>query len=188
MPSLTQVLSTSIFVCRVGSGLDWGNRDYDVNLMVADKAWSNSGQLKFSIFNTDGFLGDRITVNWVYKPYPDVRARRYRFRILNASVSRYFKIAIVDEAGNKIPYHMIANDGNIMQYAVKFPILRLLKLCLNRALAERYDIIVDFTGMPAGKKLYLVNVLEHEDGKGPSRVIPLANILMVTMSLMMASW
>ena len=29
----------------------------------------------------------------------------------------------------------------------------------------------------AGKKLYLVNVLEHEDGKGPSRVIPLANIL-----------
>ena len=40
-----------------GSGLDWGNRDYDVNLMVADKAWSNSGQLKFSIFNTDGFFG-----------------------------------------------------------------------------------------------------------------------------------
>ena len=71
-----------------GSGLDWGNRDYDVNLMVADKAWSNSGQLKFNIFNTDGFLGDRITVNWVYKPYLDVRARRYRFRILNASVSR----------------------------------------------------------------------------------------------------
>ena len=83
----------------------------------------------------------------------------------------------MDEAGNKIPYHMIANDGNIMQHAVKFPIPRVTEALPEQGIAERYDIIVDFTGMPAGKKLYLVNVLEHEDGKGPSRVIPLANIL-----------
>ena len=122
-------------------------------------------------------MGDRITVNWIYKPYLDVRARRYRFRILNASVSRYFKIAIVDEAGTKIPYHMIANDGNIMQHAIPFPNAQSPEALPEQGIAERYDIIVDFKGMPAGKKLYMVNVLEHEDGKGPSRVIPLANIL-----------
>jgi len=160
-----------------GSGLDWGNRDYDMNLVVADKAWDNNGQLKFNIFNTDGYLGDRITVNWVYKPYVDVRARRYRFRILNGSVSRFYKIAIVDEAGKVVPSFMVANDGNIMQHAVQFPNTASAQGALpEQAIAERYDIIVDFQGM-AGKKVYLVNLLEHNDGKGPSKVIALQDAL-----------
>lgn len=159
-----------------GTHLDWGNRDYDVNLLIADKAWNTSGQLKFNIFNTDGFLGDRITVNWVYKPYMDVRARRYRLRLLNGSVSRNFKIAIVDEAGNKVPYYMIANDGNIMEHTVPFPNPQAGDALPEQAIAERYDIVIDFKGMQ-GKKLYLVNVMEHENGRGPNRIIPLANVL-----------
>ncbi len=47
-----------------GSALPWGNRDYDVNLTVADKAWDTNGQLWFNPFNTDGFLGDQMLVNW----------------------------------------------------------------------------------------------------------------------------
>ncbi len=159
-----------------GSGMDWGNRDYDVNLLVADKAWDKNGQLKFNIFNTDGFLGDRVTVNWVYKPYLDVRARRYRFRILNGSISRFFKIALVDEIGNKVPFHMIANDGNIMQHAVPFPNTRSPNALPEQGIAERYDIIVDFKNF-TGKKLYFVNILEHENGRGPKQVIPLASVL-----------
>ena len=53
-----------------------------MNLVVADKAWDATGQLFFNIFNLDGFLGDQVLVNWSWKPYLDVRARRYRFRIL----------------------------------------------------------------------------------------------------------
>jgi hypothetical protein len=74
-----------------GTALDWGNRDYDVNLLFADKAWDQQGQLWFNIFNFDGFLGDQILTNWLYKPFMKVRARSYRFRILNGSVSRYLK-------------------------------------------------------------------------------------------------
>jgi FtsP/CotA-like multicopper oxidase with cupredoxin domain len=160
-----------------GTALDWGNRDYDMNLVVADKAWDATGQLKFNIFNTDGYLGDRITVNWVYKPYVDVRARRYRFRILNGSVSRFYKIAIVDEAGKIVPSYMVANDGNIMQHAVKFPNSQSAQGALpEQAIAERYDIIVDFQGM-AGKRVYLVNLLEHVDGRGPNKVIALQDAL-----------
>ena len=159
-----------------GSELDWGNRDYDVNLLVADKAWNNAGQLKFNIFNTDGFLGDRMTVNWVYKPYMDVRARKYRFRILNGAVSRYIKIAIVDEAGQKIPFHMIANDGNIMQHTVPFPNAQSPESLPPQAIAERYDIIVDFKNR-VGQKVYFVNLMEHENGRGPSRSIPLSSVL-----------
>ena len=51
-----------------GSGMPWGNRDYDVNLVIADKAWDQNGQLWFNPFNTDGFLGDQVLVNWQYQP------------------------------------------------------------------------------------------------------------------------
>jgi FtsP/CotA-like multicopper oxidase with cupredoxin domain len=176
-----------------GSGLDWGNRDYDMNLVVADKAWDNSGQLKFNIFNTDGFLGDRITVNWIYKPYVDVRARKYRFRVLNGSVSRYYKIAVVKEVddaatGKMKSYsvmdsYMIANDGNIMQHAVKFPnAVSAQQAWPTQAIAERYDMIIDFKGLdkPAKgtvNKIYLVNLLEHNTGIGAGKVIPLADVM-----------
>ncbi|MEQ1634813.1 MAG: copper oxidase, partial [Planctomycetota bacterium] len=43
-----------------GSSLDWGNRDYDVNLVLGDKAWDRTGQLWMNPFQTDGFLGDRL--------------------------------------------------------------------------------------------------------------------------------
>jgi FtsP/CotA-like multicopper oxidase with cupredoxin domain len=165
-----------------GSGLDWGNRDYDVNLLLADKAWDATGQLKFNIFNLDGFLGDRITVNWEYKPYMDVRARRYRFRMLNGSVSRNYKVAIVQQSADgksytKIPFHMIANDGNIMQHSIPFPNAQSLEALPEQGIAERYDIIVDFKGIAPGTKLYMVNILEHQNGTGPARILPLADVL-----------
>ncbi|RMF99058.1 MAG: hypothetical protein D6727_01090, partial [Gammaproteobacteria bacterium] len=155
-----------------GTALSWGNRDYDVNLVIADKAWGQDpnqpGQLWFNIFNTDGFLGDRVLVNWLYKPYFEVRARRYRFRILNGSVSRFFKLTIIDEAGNRVPFHLIANDGNIMEHAIPFPNAQSQDLP-TQAIAERYDIIVDFSGFNEGDKLYLVNLLPHKDGTGPEK-------------------
>ncbi|HEX6882141.1 MAG TPA: multicopper oxidase domain-containing protein [Planctomycetota bacterium] len=162
-----------------GSALDWGNRDYDVNLVIADKAWDRNGQLWFNIFNTDGFLGDALTVNWQYHPYIDVRARRYRFRILNGSVSRYFKIALVTQSGQAVPFHMVANDGNIMEHAVAFDgsLGTQRGILPEQGIAERYDIVVDFSAFAPGTRLYFVNVLEHDDGKGPKEQIPLSDVL-----------
>jgi len=162
-----------------GTGLDWGNRDYDVNLVIADKAWLPDGQLWFNIFNLDGFLGDRLTVNWQYHPYLEVRARKYRFRILNGSVARYLKLALVDQAGRTVPFHMIANDGNIMEHAVAFDgtLGTQHGVLPTQAIAERYDIVVDFSRFRPGDRLYFVNLLEHADGKGPKDPIPLNEIL-----------
>jgi manganese oxidase len=159
-----------------GTALDWGNRDYDVNLVVADKAWDANGQLWFNIFNTDGFLGDRVLVNWSWMPYLDVRARRYRFRILNGAVSRNFQLALVTSTGARVPFHMIANDGNIMEHSVRFPNAESQDMP-EQAIAERYDIVVDFAQFRPGTRLYLVNLLEHDTGKGPKRTVPLADIV-----------
>jgi FtsP/CotA-like multicopper oxidase with cupredoxin domain len=156
-----------------GSKLDWGNRDYDVNLLLAEKAWDSEGQLWFNPFNLRGFIGDVMTVNWLYKPYMDVRARKYRFRLLNGSVSRYFKLALVDEAGNPVPFYMIANDGNIMEHTVYFENGELP----TQGIAERYDIIVDFSQFEPGDRLYMVNLLQHKDGQATDKPIPLADII-----------
>jgi len=188
-----------------GSALSWGNRDYDVNLLIADKAWGADGQLWFNPFNTDGFLGDQVLVNWQYKPYLDVRARSYRLRILNGSVSRYFKLALVREikgsggefAGPKgsglsyarVPFHMIANDGNIMEHSVPFDGSMDLDadgdrqnhnaILPTQGIAERFDIIVNFAknGIKPGDKLFFVNLKAHDTGKGPKEDIPLADVL-----------
>ncbi len=161
-----------------GSALDWGNRDYDVNLVVADKAWDRNGQLNFNIFNTDGFLGDHLLTNWQFDPYLEVRPRRYRFRILNGSVSRYIKIALVDQNGAPVPFHMVCNDGNIMEHAVAFDgtLGTQRGILPEQGIAERYDIVVDFSAFQPGSKLYFVNVLEHDDGRGPKGAIPLGDI------------
>ena len=166
--------ATNINLCLPsGTHLHWGNRDYDVNLTVADKAWDSTGQLYFNIFNTDGFLGDRMTVNWAWQPYLDVRPRRYRFRILNGSVARFFKIALVTAAGQRVPFHLIANDGNIMEHAVAFPNAESQDLPFQ-SVGERFDIVVDFKSFAPGAKLYLVNLAEHKDGRRPELIVPLA--------------
>jgi FtsP/CotA-like multicopper oxidase with cupredoxin domain len=188
-----------------GTALPWGNRDYDVNLLIADKAWDREGQLWFNIFNHDGFIGDQVLTNLLWHPYFDVRARRYRFRILNASVSRLFRFALVHRVKgdtgeipgppgsgvsyNRMPFHMIANDGNIMEHAVPFDgsmdldadgdLLDHKGQLPTIGIAERYDIIVDFAkhGIKPGDKLYFVNVLEHTSGRLPGAPIPLEAIL-----------
>jgi manganese oxidase len=152
-----------------GTYLDWGNRDYDVNLAIADKAWNSQGQLYFNLFNTDGFLGDQLTVNWTWKPFMEVRPRRYRLRLLNTSMSRYLKIAVVTASRQRVPFYMIANDGNIMEHAVKFPNAEATELPIQGT-AERFDIIVDFSAFAPGTKIYLVNLAEHEDGSRPKEI------------------
>jgi manganese oxidase len=153
-----------------GTANDWGNLDYDVNLMLADKAWDSNGQLYFDIFDFDGFLGDVMTTNLVYKPYYEVEARKYRFRILNASVSRFFKVAIADSSGKAVPIIQIANDGNLLPNPVTLTALD------EQGIAERYDIVVDFSKY-LNQKLWMVNCCEHQDGKKPADDLSLADAL-----------
>jgi manganese oxidase len=149
------------------SGKSWGNLDYDVNLMLADKAWDANGQLAFDKFEFDGFLGDQMTVNLIYKPFMEVERRKYRFRILNASVSRFFKIALSDGS----PMIQIANDGNLLPNPI------VLTKLDEQGIAERYDIVIDFSRYNVGQKVWMVNLAEHADGKRVDKDLSLAEAL-----------
>jgi FtsP/CotA-like multicopper oxidase with cupredoxin domain len=148
-----------------GTSKSWGNVDFDVNLMLSDKAWDANGQLTMDTLEFDGFLGDQMTVNFAWKPFFNVYARRYRFRILNASVSRFFVLALSDSS----PFTQIANDGNLLPLTVPG-----LTKTAQLGIAERYDIVIDFSRYSAGQTVDLVNLQQHIDGKLPGAILSVA--------------
>ena len=149
------------------NGKGWGNLDFDVNLMLSDKAWDANGQLNMDTIAFDGFLADQMTVNFAWKPFFNVYARRYRFRILNASVSRFFVLALSDSS----QFVQIANDGNLLPVTVP------LKQTDQLGIAERYDIVIDFSRYTAGQTVDLVNLQVHQDGRGPANIVTVAQAL-----------
>jgi len=154
-----------------GSLLDYGNSDFDINLIVSDAAFDAGGQLFFDIFDTDGFLGDLPMVNLAYAPFLEVLPRKYRFRILAAGMSRFWKLAIADPNGRSVPFQFIANDGNLVVNPIQLTVLD------QQGIAERYDIVVDFSAFRVGDRLTLVDTLEQTDGRRPTAELSLAQAL-----------
>jgi manganese oxidase len=150
-----------------GTQQDFANLEYDINLMFADKAWDTNGQLDMDTAQFDGFLGDQMTVNLTWKPFLQVFARKYRFRLLNSAVSRFFVFALSDSS-NMV---YIANDGNLLPASVTVTQLDQL------GIAERYDIVIDFSRYSAGTTLYLVNLQEQTNGKLPGTILSVASAL-----------
>jgi FtsP/CotA-like multicopper oxidase with cupredoxin domain len=150
-----------------GTDLPWGNTDYDVNLVMAEKALDSTGQMTMDIFDFDGFLGDMMTVNAAYDPYFEVERRKYRFRILNGSVARFFRFALSDASR----FWLIATDGNLLDHPI------IMNQLDRQGIAERFDIVVDFSKYRIGDKVWLVNLCEHDDGRGPKRDLSLRDAL-----------
>ncbi|WP_197714593.1 multicopper oxidase family protein [Nitrosomonas supralitoralis] len=98
------------------------------------------------IFNPE-FFGNTMVVNGKTWPYLEVEKRRYRFRILNASDSRF----LILKMSNNHKFWVIGNDGGFLAAPVKLD-----KLLI--APAERFDIIINFTKIPAGTKITLQNI------------------------------
>lgn len=102
--------------------------------------------------NTGGNHGDFFMVNGVPWPYFEVEPRRYRFRILNSATIRTFKVSIADdETGKVLPMTVIAGDAGYANEPVDTDDLIL-------GMAERYEVVVDFTGYN-GKNLTMLNGL-----------------------------
>src|SRR5262244_700550 len=158
-----------------GNQLDFGNLDFDVNLVCTDGATDQAGQYFFDIFTTDGFLGDLPFVNMAYAPFMNVLPRKYRFRILNASMSRFIQLALADVNGpnpKAVPFQFICNDGNLVVNPI--PLTQLD----HQGTAERYDIVVDFSKFKTGNRIQLVNLLQMRgDGRGPTDTLTIGQAL-----------
>lgn len=143
-----------------GLRLPAGVGRYDIPLLLQDKKFDAGGNLVFDQFDPEGFLGNQFLVNGKVQPYFKVAGRKYRFRLLNGSLARYFEMYLADERDRNQDFTFIASDGNLLERP-----LTLKKIML--AMAERADVIIDFSKYAPGTVLYLVNRIVQEDPRKP---------------------
>ncbi|TCO60453.1 multicopper oxidase family protein [Actinocrispum wychmicini] len=133
--------------------------DRDVPLMIADRSFTQDGSLRYPAADgmmpgvtetyMNGVLGDVILVNGAPWPVMDVAAVRYRLRILNASNARRYRLSL------GLPIVQIGSDGGLLDRPVTHT-------TLDVAPAERFDVVVDFSGLRAGQEVTLTNQLGTE--------------------------
>lgn len=82
--------------------------------MIQDRRFDANNQLQYVHGMHDrmmGFYGDRILVNGRADFQLDVASRAYRFRVLNGSTARIYKLAWDDNT----PLTVIGTDGGLLK-------------------------------------------------------------------------
>ncbi|HEY1986325.1 MAG TPA: multicopper oxidase domain-containing protein [Terracidiphilus sp.] len=123
---------------------------------------------------------DTIVINGMAYPYAQIEPRRYRFLILNGSQARFFNLQLYYESTQNPgepdfsqpgpAFIQIGNECGVLPQPVVLnnPPMQITTNCdgsvdpagpfnLLMAPAERADLIIDFSGVPAGSNLILYN-------------------------------
>jgi FtsP/CotA-like multicopper oxidase with cupredoxin domain len=106
-----------------------------------------NGSQQYDDRNRSGLWGDVILVNGQPWPVMKVKRRIYRFRVLDASISRSYRFTLSPQ----LPMVMVATDGGLMPKAQ--PITQ-----WRHGTAERYEVLIDFSAVPAGTRVELKNL------------------------------
>jgi spore coat protein A, manganese oxidase len=141
---------------------------YEVPLIIQDRTLTTDGQLFYPHVGDNPehaiwvpeFFGDEILVNGKVWPYLEVQPRQYRFRMLNASNARFYSLALVNrQTGERGPaFHVIGTDGGFLASPVVLNEPRKRNAPrLVLGVAERADVVIDFSGLPPGTEWVLEN-------------------------------
>lgn len=125
-------------------GLPRGERD--VPLLIQRRTCDSSGALRYSTHRQLGEDGAIVTVNGVPSPHKDVATGRYRLRILNGSNATPMQLALSSGASLMV----IATDAGLLPAPLPCSSVRL-------GMAERVEVIVDFSGVELGSRVMLVD-------------------------------
>jgi spore coat protein A len=122
---------------------------YEIPLMLFDRFLRSDGQLEYPVSGdpkspwVPEVYSNVMLANGKLCPYLDVEPRKYRFRVMNGSNARFFRLSF----GNLLEMNIIGGDQGLLEAPVK----------TKRALlspAERTDIVFDFSAY-AGQKIVL---------------------------------
>lgn len=163
-----------------------GRKYYEIPLAIQDRSFNSDGSLFFPdsraffdgataenpgyhpktdlspIWNPE-FFGNTMLVNGNTWPTLKVEPRRYRFRLLNGCNARFLLLRMcttpvdptmpINDPANPValPFWQIGAEGGFLPAPIQLDEVLMSP-------AERADVIVDFTGLAAGTKIYLVNL------------------------------
>jgi spore coat protein A len=150
---------------EVEEALDLPGGDRDIPLMIMDRSFGADGSLRYPALDPEladppgvygdyvaGVLGDVILVNGRPWPELEVDAVRYRFRIVNASNARRYRLALDPPPPSGPSFVQIGSDGGLLDAPVGHDAIQL-------AAAERFDVVVDFGAYPVGSAITVTNAL-----------------------------
>ncbi|MGE5802496.1 MAG: multicopper oxidase family protein [Gemmatimonadota bacterium] len=118
----------------------------DVPLLIQRRSCDRGGELHYNPLRQLGASGPIVTVNGAPTPHLEVAARKYRFRLLNGSNATPLRLAL--SSGD--PLVVIATDTGLLPAPVPCSSIRL-------GMAERVEVVVDFSRLPLGSQLFLVD-------------------------------
>lgn len=144
---------------------------YQTELVMQDRWFTDDGQLYMEVTADpdDGIEAsidcDFMMVNGTPWPVMDVEPRKYRFRLLNGSDSRFYVLQL-DTGGGIL---VVGTELGLLPAAVEVERLPF-------APGERYDIVLDFTGMAGATVTVLNNSTDGAfrgfgTGTGPTTVV-----------------
>lgn len=149
---------------------------YDIPLIIQDKTFLDNGDLFYPSGPANpspilpnpsivpGFFGENILVNGKVWPYLEVEPRKYRFRLLNGSNSRFYNMKLESEDETSLPSMVqIGTDGGLLEKPVQLSQLIL-------APAERAEIIIDFSEL-VGKNIRLTNSQPPVDAETTGQIM-----------------
>ena len=139
---------------------------YEIPIAIQDRAFNTDGSLfypdtreffdslvepyipegPFSPIWNPEFFGNMIMVNGNTWPFQTVEQRRYRFRFLNGCQSRFLILDFTQIPDVEV--WAIGNEGGFLAAPVNLTATNDNRLLMG--LAERADLIVDFTNVPVG--------------------------------------
>jgi FtsP/CotA-like multicopper oxidase with cupredoxin domain len=105
------------------------------------------------------FVGNTIVVNGKAWPFHNVEPKRYRFLFLNGSNARAYELYLTNKATSvKGPaMYVIGTDQGYLDTPAKIDPNAPTNNKLIIMPGERYEVIIDFGGLPFGTKLLLAN-------------------------------
>jgi spore coat protein A len=144
---------------------------FQTELVVQDRWFTDDGQLFMETTSDpdDGIEAsidcDFMMVNGAPWPVMDVEPRKYRFRMVNGSDSRFYVLQL--DSGGAIL--VVGTDLSLLPAAVEVERLVI-------APGERYDLVLDFTGMAGATVTVLNNSTDGAfrgfgTGTGPGAVV-----------------
>jgi suppressor of ftsI/bilirubin oxidase len=135
---------------QLARALDLAPGVTDIPLVIQDRSFSFEGKLEYKLSREQmfmGFLGEEILVNLTARPYLDAARRIYRFRILNGSNARSYRLAFA-QGSRLLDYYLIGTDGGLLEQPQK------LRETFIGA-AQRLDVLLDLREASGGEPVFL---------------------------------
>ncbi len=136
----------------------------DVPLILQDRRINSSGGFEYEPSREEieaGLVGESVLVNLTPAPHFNAPHRIVRFRILNGSNARNYRLAFV-QGEQLLPYYVIGTDGGLLERAVKVTEAFI-------SAAERLDILLDLRAADMMRPVMLKSLAfdpKHNEGGG----------------------